>query len=79
MPGRRPNMILSEILAIHIGAGLLALFSGTAALLFRKGDSPHRTAGTVFFLSMLVLSASAIYIAAMKSLSARTSQLPSTP
>lgn len=61
-------MILSEILAIHIGAGLLALFSGTAALLFRKGDSPHRTAGTVFFLSMLVLSASAIYIAAMKSL-----------
>lgn len=45
-------MMLSEILVIHIGAGLLALVSGAAASVFRKGDGPHRAAGTVFFLAM---------------------------
>lgn len=54
------------ILAIHIGAGLLALPTGTAALIYRKGHGPHRIAGTMFFLSMLVLSLSAIYLAFVK-------------
>jgi uncharacterized membrane protein len=55
-----------SILAIHIGAGVLALAPGTAALIYRKGHGPHRIAGTMFFLSMLVLSASAIYLAYVK-------------
>src|SRR5438876_6783307 len=33
---------------------------------FRKGSSPHRAAGNVFFISMLSLSASGAYLALMK-------------
>jgi len=47
----------ATILILHIGAGILAILSGAAALAFRKGSSSHRLAGNVFFASMLILSA----------------------
>jgi uncharacterized membrane protein len=56
-----------EITLIHVGAGSLALLSGAVALSVRKGDGPHRVAGTVFFLSMLVMAASAIYLSVIYS------------
>ncbi len=40
----------------HIAMGTLALLSGTAALAFGKGSLVHRRAGTVFFVSMLLLA-----------------------
>ena len=57
----------AAILAVHIGMGTLGVLTGAAALLFRKGSGPHRVAGTVFVLSMLLMGASASILAAMKS------------
>lgn len=54
------------ILVIHICAGLVALLSGAAALSFRKGSHGHRVVGNIFFVSMLTLSAAAVYLAVMK-------------
>jgi len=48
---------------LHIGGGTLALVSGTVAAIARKGGRLHRAAGTLFFLSMLVMAAFAAYLA----------------
>ena len=48
---------------LHVGGGTLALVSGTVAAIARKGGSLHRAAGTVFFLSMLVMAIFAAYLA----------------
>ncbi len=45
------------VLITHIGAGCLGIASGAAALLARKGGRLHQFAGTVFFVSMLTMSA----------------------
>lgn len=47
----------AAILYLHIGAGSVALLSGTAAFVFRKGSSRHRLAGKIFVVSMLIMSA----------------------
>jgi len=47
---------------IHVGGGMLALVSGTIAALARKGGRLHRAAGTVFFVSMLVMAGFAAYL-----------------
>jgi hypothetical protein len=57
-------MAYSSLLIFHICGALVGLLSGTAALIFRKGFRYHRAAGNVFFLSMLVMSASGAAIAA---------------
>jgi len=60
------SLMTSGILAVHVGAGSLALGSGLVALSVRKGGGPHRAAGTVFVLSMEAMSATAIYLALVK-------------
>ena len=50
---------MNLLMAVHIGAGLLALPAGTAAVAARKGGRWHARAGTVFFGSMLVLGITA--------------------
>jgi len=45
------------VLFLHIGGGSLGMLSGAAALVARKGGRLHRIAGTVFFVSMLTMSA----------------------
>jgi Predicted membrane protein (DUF2306) len=50
---------MNVVMAIHIGAGLLALPSGTVAVIARKGGRLHARAGTLFFASMLVLGVTA--------------------
>ncbi len=50
---------------IHIIAGAMALVSGFTALFTRKGGVLHRRAGEVFFISMLVMAASAACLAVM--------------
>jgi uncharacterized membrane protein len=47
---------------LHIGSGTLALVSGTIAALARKGGRLHRAAGTVFFVSMLVMAGFAAWL-----------------
>jgi uncharacterized membrane protein len=56
-------MTVTPVLFIHIAAGGLAIVSGAAAVSVRKGEPLHRAFGTVFFLSMLVMSAMGAYLA----------------
>jgi uncharacterized membrane protein len=56
------------VLAVHMWTGALGLLTGTAALLFRKGSGPHRAAGAVFVISMLLMAASATVIAIARSI-----------
>lgn len=60
-------MKYSPLLLIHICAATIGLLSGSVALFSRKGSRLHRAAGSVFFVSMLCMSASAAYLAWMKS------------
>lgn len=59
-------MRLSAILALHVTAGMIGMFSGAAALIFRKGSPRHALAGKVFVASMLTMAASAVYLAVLK-------------
>jgi len=56
----------SPILVFHVGAGTLALVSGTAAMSVRKGSRLHRQTGNVFVVSMLCLGASGAFIGLSK-------------
>ncbi|MGC2184792.1 MAG: hypothetical protein WA637_16060 [Terriglobales bacterium] len=57
----------SSVLFLHIVAGTLGMLSGFVAVFLRKGSRRHGLAGNVFVVSMLVLSASGVYLAIMKS------------
>lgn len=46
----------------HISMGMLALLSGAGAMTFRKGSRLHRQSGNVFFISMLIMAATGVYI-----------------
>lgn len=48
---------------LHVIAGTIALFAGIVAMPSRKGARAHRMAGTIFFVSMLVMAAFADYLA----------------
>lgn len=54
---------MPPILLLHICAATVGLLSGFMAMLFRKGSGLHGAAGSVFFVSMLIMSSSAAYIA----------------
>ena len=60
-------MTVSPVLVFHISAGISGLLSGAVAMSFRKGSRRHRVAGNVFVIAMLSMSASATYLAVMKS------------
>lgn len=51
------------LLYLHIGGGALGILSGTVAIFSRKGEAIHRTAGKVFFVSMLVCYVVAVAVA----------------
>ncbi len=55
------------ILVLHICGGLVGLLSGAAAMAFRKGSRLHGIAGLAFVISMLIMSAAGVTLAAMKS------------
>jgi len=46
----------SVILFLHIAGGTVGIISGAVALLSRKGGRLHRVAGTIFFVSMLIMA-----------------------
>ncbi|MGQ0799115.1 MAG: DUF2306 domain-containing protein [Pseudomarimonas sp.] len=52
------------MLVFHIATGLLALLAGAMALIARKGSHLHRISGRMFALAMLLMTASAIVMAA---------------
>jgi uncharacterized membrane protein len=49
-------------LILHIAAGGVSLLAGTLAVSSRKGGKIHRLAGKVFYLAMLLVVASALFI-----------------
>jgi len=53
-------------LYLHIISGHLALGFGLAAMILKKGSSKHKTAGKVFFYSMLGVSITGISISIIK-------------
>jgi len=57
-------MVLKSLLLIHICSATIGLLSGFLAMAMRKGSGRHGAAGTVFFVSMLSMSATGAYIAA---------------
>jgi len=54
-----PHLILRHA---HTSMGLTALVAGAASMTFRKGSALHRQAGTVFFVSMLIMSGTGAFI-----------------
>jgi hypothetical protein len=60
-------MKISPLLLLHICGAVVGLLSGSAALFLRKGSCWHRRTGNVFFISMLIMSGSASYLAIQKS------------
>lgn len=62
-PGSLFHGITLLAFILHIGGGAIGLVSGTVAALAAKGGSLHRRAGTIFVVSMLVMSVLAIYLA----------------
>ena len=58
--------MITPVLITHVTAGSLGILSGAAALAVRKGERLHRVFGTVFFVSMLVMSAMGAYLALHK-------------
>lgn len=57
---------MTPIMLVHILGGGVALLSGAGALALRKGGRWHARAGTAFFASMLVMTATGALIAALK-------------
>jgi uncharacterized membrane protein len=55
---------VSAVVAVHVAAGSISLISGALALAARKGAPLHRAAGTAFFVSMLIMSATAAWLSA---------------
>lgn len=60
-------MLYKISLGLHIASGILSLVSGLIAILSKKGLKVHRLSGMIFFISMLVVAASAIFISILKS------------
>lgn len=56
---------------LHIGGGTIGLLSGLVAISSAKGGWLHRRAGTIFFITMLIMAATADYLAVV-----RPGQLP---
>lgn len=59
-------MAYSPVLLAHICAGTVALPSGAAAMLFRKGSARHVLAGKVFVASMLTMAVAGVYLATVR-------------
>jgi len=59
--------VQSPILLLHICSGTLGTLSGFAAVFLRKGSRRHSVAGNVFVASMVILSATGMYLAFLKS------------
>jgi len=56
-------MLHTTLMMLHIGGAVIGLLSGFMAMGFRKGSGLHAAAGSVFFVSMLTMSAAGAYIA----------------
>lgn len=58
-------MLYETLRIFHIGGATVGLLSGFMAAALRKGSGAHGAAGSVFFVSMLLMTTSAAYLAAI--------------
>jgi len=56
-------MTWSALTFVHITGGGISIAAGFVALFAPKGEGLHRAAGNVFFVSMLMMTAAAAYLA----------------
>jgi uncharacterized membrane protein len=56
-------MLVTNLLIVHICSAVVGLLSGFMATALKKGSGLHGAAGNVFFVSMLSMSTTAVYIA----------------
>ncbi len=56
-------MLAMSLSLIHVCFAIVGLLAGTLSMIFRKGSGLHGAAGTVFFVSMLTMSATGVYMA----------------
>src|SRR3954452_7399853 len=66
LPSRAPSWLYGLILAalaVHIGAACAAIVAGYGAMAVRKGGNLHRRFGLVFVGAMLVMAATASFLA----------------
>jgi hypothetical protein len=56
-------MSWTALTVVHIAGGAISIAAGFVALFAEKGAWAHRTAGSVFFIAMLIMSAVAAYLA----------------
>lgn len=59
-------MTVTPALVIHVGAGSIGFIAGATALSVRKGAVLHRAFGNAFFVSMLVMAATAGYLSLLR-------------
>ncbi len=52
-----------SLVHIHILGGSVSMLAGAGALWFQKGSTPHRAAGNIFFVFMLLMSGTGAYLA----------------
>lgn len=57
----------STLLVLHIIAGYVSLLAGLVSMLAQKGQRVHRQSGKIFFFSLLGVTATAIFLAAVMS------------
>src|SRR5262245_48757411 len=51
------RLAAAALLTLHVAGGTIGIASGMTALLAPKATSVHRSAGAIFFVSMLVMTA----------------------
>lgn len=57
---------ITIFLILHIASGFSALASGLVAIITKKGHKPHRFAGKIYVVCMLLVAISAIFISVAK-------------
>jgi uncharacterized membrane protein len=63
LPQTALHAATSLVYVVHVGCGTTGLAAGTVAAFAPKGERLHRAAGTVFFVSMLVMAVFAAWLA----------------
>lgn len=58
------EQLITHLLYLHIAAGTLALITGPLSMANRKGSRQHRKTGKLFFAAMMVVSVTAVFVAA---------------
>lgn len=57
---------ITIFLILHIASGFSALVSGLVAIITKKGHKPHRIAGKIYVVCMLLVAITAIFISVAK-------------